>query len=199
MTQALTRQEIFRPKGDLPEWRLIYDEFRKHRPGDVVTYQQLTEILGRDFRASRVPLQRAIKELENADHRTLVCERGTGYRIASAAEHEQLAHLHSKRSRRQLTKAVAKARSANRAELTSDQAHRLDNLEVHLSQHAGMLARLNARDRQRAAEIQQLRRDTSGDIAGLSDQVTRLAEALKRHGIDPTATTDASSAIGALT
>lgn len=194
MTQALTREEIFRPKGDQPEWRLIYDEFRKHGPGDVVTYQRLTQVLGRDFLASRVPLQRAVKELENADHRTLVCERGTGYRIAAAAEHEQLVHVHSRRSRRQLAKAVAKARSANRAELTFDQARRLDNLEVHLSQHAGMLRRLDARDRQRAAEIKQLRRDTSGDIAGLSDQVTRLTDALKRHGIDPAATPGAATA-----
>jgi hypothetical protein len=39
MTQALaqTRHELFRPKGDQPEWRLIYDEFRKQGPGDVWT------------------------------------------------------------------------------------------------------------------------------------------------------------------
>jgi cell division protein FtsB len=185
MTQALarSREEIFRPKGDQPEWRLLYDEFRKHGPGDVITYQRLTDILGRDFRASRVPLARAVKELENADHRTLVCERGTGYRIAAATEHEHLAHAHSKRSRRQLTKAVAKARSANRAELTPDQVRRLDNLEVHLSQQAAMLTRLDARDKQREAQIKQLRRDTTSEIAAIDDRLTHLTDMLRRHGI----------------
>jgi len=186
MTQARARrrEKLFRPKGDQPEWRLIYDEFRKHGPGDVVTYQRLSEVLGRDFVASREPLQRAIRELEKADHRTLVCQRRTGYRIAAAAEHEQLAHAHSRRSRRQLTKAVAKARSANRAELTPDQVRRLDNLEVHLSQQAAMLARLDARDKQREAEIKELRRDTTSEIAAIDDRLTQLTDMLRRHGIN---------------
>lgn len=80
--------------------------------------------------------------------------------------------------------AVAKARSADRTQLTPDQARRLDDLEVHLSEHAGMLARLDARDRQREAELKALRRDTTSDIAALDDKVTRLTALLQRHGID---------------
>jgi septal ring factor EnvC (AmiA/AmiB activator) len=189
MTQAAqrTHREIFRPKGERAEWRLLYDEFRKHDAGQVVTYERLSEVLGRDFHGNRTPVQRAMKELENADHRTLVCERGTGYRIAAATEHEHLARVHSQRSRRQLGKAVAKARSANRAELTVEQARRLDDLEAHLSEHAGMLARLDERDRQREAQLKELRRDTSTDIAAIDDKFTRLTELLNRHGIDTSA------------
>lgn len=181
-----TREEIFRPRGERAEWRMLYDEFRKHSPGQVITYQQLSQVLGRDIRASRAPVQRAMKELENADHRTLICERGTGYRIAAATEHEHLARVHSRRSRRQLGKAVAKARSADRGELTPEQARRLDDLQAHLSEHAGMLARLDKRDQQREAELKALRRDTSTDIAAIDDKVTRLTELLNRHGIDTT-------------
>jgi hypothetical protein len=188
------REENFRPKGEQAEWRLLYDEFRKHSPGDVITYERLTEILGRDFRLNRTPVQRAMKELESADHRTLACERGSGYRIASAGEHEHLVHVHSGRSRRQLGKAVAKARSANRAELTADQARRLDNLEVHLSEHADMLARLDARDRQREADFKALRRDTTTDIAAIDEKVTQLADLLARHGIAPEAIADETTA-----
>jgi hypothetical protein len=60
----------------------------------------------------------------------------------------------------------------------------LDNLEIHLSEHAGMLAKLDARDRQREAELKALRRDTTSDIAALDDKVGRLAALLQRHGID---------------
>jgi hypothetical protein len=185
---------VFTPKADRAEWRVVYDEARKLEPGQVLTYQRLSQLLGRDFTAGRVPVTRAIRELEAADSRTLVCVRGQGYRIAAATEHEHLARQHSARSRRQLDKAAAKARSANRAELSAEQARRLDELEMQFNQHAGMLRRLDARDRQRAAEIKQLRRDTSGDIAGLSDQVTRLTDALKRHGIDPAAPAEAATA-----
>jgi hypothetical protein len=174
----------FKAKGDRAEWRIVYDEIRKMASGDVLTYDQLSEILGRDFRLDRGPINRAMKELETADSRTLVCERGIGYRIAAATEHEHLARKHSTRSRRQLAKAASKARSADRSALSAEQARRLDELELQFSQHADLLQRLDGRDRQRAAEIKQLRRDTSGDIANLSDQVTRLTAALHRHGIN---------------
>jgi len=179
---------VFTPKGDRPEWRAVYDEARTLGAGQVLTYERLSQLLGRDFRASRVPVTRAIRELQEADSRTLVCVRGQGYRIAAATEHEHLARQHSARSRRQLTKAAATARSANRAELSPEQARRLDELEMQFSQHAGMLRRLDARDRKREAEIKQLRRDTTGDIATLSDQVSRLTDVLHRHGIDTTTT-----------
>jgi len=176
---------VFTPKGERAEWRVIYDEARKLAPGDVLSYGRLSQVLGRDVRSGRVPVERVIRELQQADSRTLVCVRGQGYRIAAATEHEHLARRHSARSRRQLAKAAAAARSANRAELSPEQARRLDELEMQFSQHAGMLRRLDARDRQREAEIRQLRRDTSGGLATLSGQVSRLADVLQRHGIDP--------------
>lgn len=176
---------IFTPRGDRAEWRVIYDETRKMAPGDVLTYERISGLLGRDFRADRGPLQRVTRELEEADSRTLVCVRGKGYRVAAASEHEQLARQHSVRSRRQLDKAAAKARSANRADLSPEQARRLDELEIQFSQHAGMLRRLDARDRQRQAEIRQLRHDTSANVAELSQQMDRITSVLRRHGIDP--------------
>jgi hypothetical protein len=102
----------FPPRGEAAEWRMLYDEFRKHGPGQVVTLQRLSEVLGRDFLAGgRAALRRTIRELETAGSRTLVCARGAGCRTA-AAEHEGLARLHCERSRRQLGRAAARARSA---------------------------------------------------------------------------------------
>ena len=102
---------------------------------------------------------------------------------------------HSARSGRQLRKAVAKARSANRAELTPEQARRLDGLEAAFSQHADMIGRLDKRDREREEQIRALRRDTSGDIAQLSEQVQRMADTLARHGIPATPPPAASPAV----
>jgi hypothetical protein len=186
MTLALTpaRAEIFRPKGERAEWRLLYEEFRMHGPGEVITYQRLSEVLGRDFRVSRSPLARAVKELENAGRRTLVCVHGTGYRIAVAAGQEELVRARSRRSRRQPGMAAAGARSASRAEPAPGPARPLDSLEVYLAQQAGRLARLDVRDRQWEAEAKALRRDTITDIAAIDDRVTRLADLLGRHGID---------------
>jgi hypothetical protein len=50
MTQAPPRgrEEVLRPEGDQPEWQLVYDEFRKHSPGDVISCQRLPEVPGRE-------------------------------------------------------------------------------------------------------------------------------------------------------
>lgn len=185
---------VYGPKGDRAEWRIIYDEARKMSSGDVLTYDKLSELLNRDFRTARTPLQRAMQELENVDKRTLTCVRGAGYRIAAATEHEQLARKHSTRSRRQLDKAAAKARSADRSELSADQVRRLDDLELQFSQHAEILQRLDNRDRKRQDEIRQLRRDHNGTTANLSDQITNIAAALRRHGIPVDQITDQTTA-----
>lgn len=175
---------MFTPKGAVAEWRIIYNAIRELNPGDTVTYDQLNDLLGRDFRSCCGPLYRAVTEFQKCDSRTLVNVRGTGYRVAAAAEHEALARVHSRRSRRQLSKAAATARSARRAELTREQARRLDSLEVRYTRHADMLVRLTRRDRERQEEIQDLRRRTSGEVAELSAQMDRVTEVLRRHGID---------------
>jgi hypothetical protein len=50
MTQAPPRgrEEVFRPEGDQPEWQLVYDAFRKHSPGDVISCQRQPEVPGRE-------------------------------------------------------------------------------------------------------------------------------------------------------
>lgn len=172
------------PQGRRAQWRVIYDELRTKGQGEVISYDELSELIDRDVRVQRSPVERAMKELENQDHRTLVCVRGVGYRIAAATEHEQIAARHTVRSRRQLGKAADKVRSADRTQLTHEQAARLDALETSYHQHADMLERLAVRDRERAAELRTLRRETTGDIANLSDQIQRLTHTLQRHGIN---------------
>lgn len=181
----------FEPKGDLPEWQLIYQRVSTLDEGTVLTYDDLDEVLGRDFRGDRSPIYRCIGELEKVDHRTLAVVRGSGYRIAAANEHERLAVGHHRRSRKQMRKAVSKAASADRSKLTPEERKRIDGLEMSLRQHADMIRRLEARDEQRQAEIKALRRDTSADVAEISERVDRLTALLERHGVTTPPTTAA--------
>jgi hypothetical protein len=180
---------MFKPSGERAQWRVIYDELRMMNQGDVISYERLSELITRDARLQRAPTERAMKELEERDQRTLVCVRGVGYRIAAASEHEQIAHRHTVRSRRQLGKAAAKVRSADRSQLTREQGQRLDALEINFQQQAEIIERLEARDQERSTELRNLRREHRGDIAELNEQVGRVIETLHRHGISlPTPT-----------
>lgn len=175
--------DLFTPKGTVAEWRMVYEKTVAMNEGDVITYDELSELLERDFLADRNPIYRATQEMEESDHRTLSCVRGVGYRIAAANEHERLARGHHKRSRKQLRKAVSKAASADRSKLTPDERQRIESLEMNLRQHADMIRRLDQRTSQQADELKALRREKDGDVAQLSERVDRLADLLARHGI----------------
>lgn len=176
---------MFEIKGDQAEWRIIYAKALTLNVDDVLTYEDLNDLLDREFLISRSPIYRAITELEKVDSRTLANVKGVGFRVAAANEHEGLARVHHKRSRRQLRKAVGKAASADRSALTPEERKRIDGLELSLRQHSQMIRRLEQRDEHRAAEIKALRREKNSDVAELSERVDRLAELLNRHGIEP--------------
>lgn len=178
-------------------WREIYDAVRPLSPGAVITYEQITTLIERDVKYNRSAIERAREELEREDHRTLICVRGKGYRIATAAEHETLAHRHTARSRRQVTKAVSRIQSADRSALTAEQRSRFDQIETSLSRLGAMQDRLARNDKTRRREIKQLREQTDANVAALNDRVkgtagnvnalatvvANMAEALNRNGI----------------
>ena len=174
----------FTPKGDVAEWRMLYDRIRSLDIGGILTYEDMDEILGRDFKEDRGPIYRCAKELEDNDHRTLAAVRNVGYRIVEPREHAQLATHHHRKSRRQLGKAVGKAASADRSKLTADERQRIDGLEMSLRRHADMIRRLDERTAKQADELKALRREKDGDVASLSERVDRLASLLERHGIE---------------
>ena len=175
----------FTPKGDVAEWEMIYAEVRTLHPGEEISYERLSELLGGDFKTtSRAPMERAIKQLQLRDSRTLVNVRGKGYRMAAAAEHEDLARVHARKSRRQLGKSITVLRSADRTQLSADQANRLDAMESVLTRHDEMLDRLTRRDAERHQQLKDLRRQTSGEMAIMSDKLDLVLGVLKRNGMD---------------
>ncbi|WP_146607672.1 hypothetical protein [Spongiactinospora gelatinilytica] len=167
----------------LPQWKIIYNEVKRHSRGEIITYDRMNELLDRDSRAQRHPIERAARELERVDHCTLICVRGKGYRIAQPGEHVGLAERHTVRSQRQLGRASRKIESADREQLSPEQAARLDAIQAQLAKHEEWIGDLNARDARRARELRALRRQTSGDVAHISDQFDQMKEALRRHGI----------------
>lgn len=117
----------FTPKGEVPEWRMIYDAFLADADfGDVVTYQQLTALLGRSFDDNRGPLYRARSEMGEQRHRWLEVVTGVGYRIIQANEHMRLANGHKRRAKTQLRAMVRVANVTDLARLTESELETFD-------------------------------------------------------------------------
>lgn len=121
----------FRPKDKIAEWRKVYEALGELQVGDVLRYDALDEILGRSFLeegARRNPIERARRELEEADHRTLQVVVGVGYRIVAPREHMTLAGSHQQRSRRQIVRAQQKLTSTEIAALNDLERRRHDEM-----------------------------------------------------------------------
>lgn len=118
----------FKPKAELPEWRLIYDKLLVGADfGDVITIAQLDDALGRPFIDNRTPLYRARQELGDMRRRWFEPVPGVGYRIIEASEHMHAAQARKQRARRQLRQMVKIGEVTDLSRLTPDQLAAFDS------------------------------------------------------------------------
>lgn len=168
---------LFQPKGERPEWRMLYDLMRVQPRGTVLTYEALDDALGRPFLANRSPFYKALKEVETHDQRTFEAIRNEGYRCDQPAEHQYVAVAQHKRPVRHLKAAGRKIKAADRTQLSHELVTRFDALEHHWTVQAAKLE-------QRLDKVDQRVGRTEKDQAATADQIGRLVDRLREHGID---------------
>jgi hypothetical protein len=132
----------FQPLHEQPRHQALYNHAKALPFGELISYAEIMELTDTE---QRWPVYRAQRLLEKNDSRTLVCERGVGYRVALPTEHRVLTEKCRRRSYRQLSKARSKARSADRSRLTADEARWFDETELRLSQVEALTRNLHRR------------------------------------------------------
>lgn len=111
----------FQPKGEKPEWLMIYDRFLADASiDDVITYADLDELLGRDIRKNRTPLYRARQEMGEQHKRWLESVPNIGYRVLDPQDHVRVSAVHKRKSRRQLGMAVRVLESTDLSLLSAE-------------------------------------------------------------------------------
>lgn len=177
---------MFTPKGDRPQWAVVYDRLAGMAVGDIIRDEELLTLLPAASEGSvRGAFHRAVREIEDRNQRTLDRVRTIGYRVVEAREHERLARGQHKRARRRLDAAIRKTRSADRSKLTREERQRIDAIEIQLGRQHDMIRRLDARVEQTEKRVA----GTEKDTAALSDRIDRLNDLLRRHGITEDADT----------
>lgn len=117
----------FTPKGDRPEWQMIYDLLEDIEPGEVITYETLTDVLGRDFMPNRSPFYRARRHLGEQRQRWMEAIPNVGYRCIKAPEHIGQAARRREFGKRRILDAVRINRATDLTRLTSEELARHDN------------------------------------------------------------------------
>lgn len=117
----------FAPKGERPEWRMIYEDLLETAgPGTVITYAQLETLLGREFELNRGPLYRARKTLGELRKHWLEAVPNIGYRVIEPSEHVRISASHRHKSRRQVGMAIRVLESTDLSQLTGDALAKYD-------------------------------------------------------------------------
>lgn len=120
-----------------PAWLRIYRFFTEQPPriGTVVPHQDLARIAGLDFENMRhrsayySAVQKACIELENENSRTLLTERGEGYRFAAGNMHIEKAITGALSIRRRLSRVAGTAATVDVTGLSQAEIDR-----VHFAQ-----------------------------------------------------------------
>ena len=171
---------MFDVKGEAPEWQMVVGLLDSKRIGDVVTFDELDETLGRDFRSSRTPIYKAGTVWGTEHHRSLDFVRGVGYRVIDASEHEDLARRHHRKGRRSLKRGMTAARNADRSLLTQPQREQLDAIELNLARQSSFMKRLDARVEKvekRVNKVEERQPDTEWRLRRLEALLLRQEQA----------------------
>lgn len=117
----------FAPKGEIPEWRMIYEGLLEHaNSGDIVTYPEIDAVLGRALDINRGPLYRARRELGEMRKHWLEAIPNIGYRVIEPSEHVRISAVHRRKSRRQVGMAIRVLQSTDLAQLSGDALSKWD-------------------------------------------------------------------------
>lgn len=177
----------FEPQGELSQWRVVYEHLKTLQVDEVLTDDELQGLLPRaPWGSVYGAFRRAVREMEEVEHRTFDRERNVGYRMVHAREHEKIARQYRRRASRSMNTAHRKARSADRSRLNSDERRRIDGLEHHLAMQSDMLRRLAVRHEElheRVAHVDErvgLEEKTSAHV---DDRLSALEKALRVRGM----------------
>lgn len=103
---------LFQPIGNRARWRIVYEDLlRPAKVEQVVTYGEFGAALAIDSADRpkiRQAIRRAVRELEEADLRTVDAVPNVGYRIVKPEEHLMLARRQQRRSSRALVRGKSK-------------------------------------------------------------------------------------------
>jgi hypothetical protein len=162
----------FRPKGDVAQWRTVYNLFSKTPVNDTVTYDTLGEALGFHPTSDRQRIQAAARKaaahLLEADSRAVENVPETGYRIVTAAQQIPLAGKQIEKAGNALDRGHELTNHVRLDELTSEERQIVHSMTIGFAQVAQWARQIN----QRVGEHEDRLSDIEAELARLRDVKT---------------------------
>lgn len=177
---------VFAPLDGRAQWRVIYDRLEYMNIGDVVTYEELIELLPNASPASvRLAFFRAAKGILHNHKRAFECIRTVGYQMVHPNEQERLARKREARSKRQVRGARDLVTKVDYNLVAPDVRRRMADLEHHYRSLDSMMrgiAQRQARMEERQASLEQRSAATEKGSGIVADRIDRLKTILRAGG-----------------
>jgi len=118
---------MFKPKGEKPLWKFIYNYVLPLNLGDVVSYEGLSAVVGQDVKINRTVVYSANKHLLRDTKRLLVVERGIGYKVVDGMDIMYHAEKRHDMANRHVSLANFETKNINTIKLTPDEKQKLQD------------------------------------------------------------------------
>jgi hypothetical protein len=140
-----------RPAGELPRWRLLYDAMATLKPGDLLRYEEMGELLGLDFlepkgkQAILGGARKAAEQLRQQEKMVFRIVRGHGYEVAQPAQVIELARRHQARAVAEVEAGHAKIEAIDLAQVDVTTARLIEATAMGFARQAVMMRQLDVR------------------------------------------------------
>lgn len=175
----------FEPAGEIARWRSVYDMLKPLAVDDVLTYEDVADVLGLDAEKDRSLMQstirRAARTYETVDKHALVAVPNVGYRVVRADEHVVLARGQQRRASRSLQRGHSKVVNVDLRGLSPEVRQLTEATARAFSLQMDFNRRFDVRQQRLESVVSEVSERTERSEAEIGELKARLAR-LERAG-----------------
>ena len=136
---------MFKPKGEKPVWKMVYDYVVSLPVETIVTMEELSEAIDGEIRSNRGAVYKARKVLAKDKKRYLIAVRGTGYRVVEGTAQLNHAENRHELAQRQIKLANFEAVNVDTKKMSIEERQRWSQFMAWNGQAISVLSH-NARE-----------------------------------------------------
>jgi hypothetical protein len=168
------------PLGGLPRWRILYQAMVDLKPGDLIRYEDMGELLGLDFLEPRskqailANARKAAEETRRHEKKVFQIVRGHGYQLAQPTQVIDLARRHQARAVAEVEAGQDKIDAIDLTTVDVTTARLVQAAAMGFARQAGMMRQLDIRQDRLETTMAALTTTAHNTVARVEETSNRI-------------------------
>lgn len=180
----------FKPAGKQARWRSLYERLCRVTVGDVLTYEEMAELLQLnpvgDRHVMQMAMRRAARELEQVNKHAVAALPNIGYRVVEPAGHVILAKHHQGKAGRSLERSHSKVINVDLNATSPELRHIIEIGAAAIAAQMDFNRRMDLRQSNLEQAVQAVASKTNRTDEELAELRERLARLEQRRASEST-------------